>query len=199
MKSWGQLMKNNPNNHHRRSIRLKGYDYSQAGAYYVTVCTHNHLCLFGHVVNEKMMLNDPGRMIQSVWDQLTNQFSNIELDEYVIMPNHIHGISFIVGASLVGAQPSTWQGAGTRPAPTVGLGHIVGAFKSIATNEYIRGVKQHGWPTFAGKLWQRNYYERVIRNDVELKRIRQYIVENPMKWEFDHENPDSKIEAKGTA
>ena len=200
-------MKNNPDNHHRQSIRLKGYDYSRAGAYFITVCMQNRACLFGNVVDGKMILNNAGRMVQTVWDELPNRFYNIKLDEYVIMPNHIHGIISIVGAPLVGAQTTVGtritagdltERAGTRPAPT-GLGDIVGAFKSITTHEYIRDVKQHGWPPFADKLWQRNYYEHIVRNDDELKRIREYIINNPMQWGFDRENPDRGLKTTRSA
>ena len=178
----------------RHSIRLKGYDYSQAGAYFVTLCTHHRTCLFGEIVDREMHLNDTGHMVKAVWDQLAHRFDNVELDERVIMPNHIHGVIFIVGAPLVGALKGagTRIRAGTRPAPTAtsSLGDIVGAFKSIATHEYIGGVKQHGWPRFSGKLWQRNYYERVVRDDAELNAVRAYIAENPRRWDMDRENPD---------
>lgn len=140
-------------------------------------------------------------MIRTQWLEMAKRFENISLDKCVVMPNHFHGVIFIiddecdkpVGAPLVGAQNGTdvRQRAGTSPAPT--LGEIVGAFKSITTNEYIRGVKQHDWPSFPGKLWQRNYgacpersrRERVIRDQDELNRIREYIIYNPVKWADD--------------
>lgn len=116
----------------RRSLRLQGFDYSKEGAYFVTVCTRNRECLFGAVVDGKMHLNDVGRVVQSVWDGLSERFSAIELDAFVVMPNHIHGI-ITVGAPLVGAQEGIPDdGATTRVAPTVG--NIVGTFKSITTN-----------------------------------------------------------------
>ena len=183
--------------HHRRSIRLKGYDYSLAGAYFVTVCTQDRLCLFGNVNNEQMTLNQAGQMVYEQWLDLPKRFPESAIDEFTMMPNHLHGILIIndnettqsVGAPLVGAQNKVdkTNKAGTRPAPT--LGEIVGAFKSITTNEYIRGVKQHDWPSFPGKLWQRNYFERVIRDEDELNRIREYIIYNPMKWTEDQDNP----------
>jgi REP element-mobilizing transposase RayT len=336
-----------PNRHHRRSIRLKGYDYSQAGAYFITICTQDRACLFGKVVNGEMRLNDAGRMVLAEWNMLPERFPHVVLDAFVVMPNHVHGIVVItnpatddtattaptiVGTGLVpvpnagtmgavpnagtmgaapdagtmgaapdtgamGAAPDTGMmgaapndgmmgaapdagtmgavpnagtmgavpnagtmgaapddgmmgaapdagtmgaapdagmmgavpnagtmgavpddgattrvaptavtivgtglvpvpnaGATTRVAPTVGdivaptVGDIVGAFKSRVTVEYIRGVKTSGWPPFRGRLWQRNYYEHIIRNERALNAIRQYIMENPRRWQMDREN-----------
>jgi REP element-mobilizing transposase RayT len=176
------------NRHHRRSIRLKGYDYSQAGAYFITLCTQDRACLFGRVMNGEMRLNDAGRMVWAEWHRLPERFPHLVLDAFVVMPNHVHGILVItdpaptVGAT-VGATPTV--GATTRVAPTVG--NIIGAFKSRVTVEYIRGVKTSGWPPFRGRLWQRNYYEHIIRNEHALNAIRQYIMENPRRWHRDRE------------
>ena len=182
-----------PNRHHRRSIRLKGYDYSQAGAYFITLCTQDRACLFGRVVNGEMRLNDAGRMVLAEWNRLPERFPQVVLDAFVVMPNHVHGILVItdpaptagatVGAT-VGATPTV--GATTWVAPTVG--NIIGAFKSRVTVEYIRGVKTSGWPPFRGRLWQRNYYEHIIRNERALNAIRRYILENPLRWHLDREN-----------
>lgn len=183
-----------PNRHHRRSIRLKGYDYSQAGAYFITLCTQDRACLFGKVVNGEMRLNDAGRMVLAEWNRLPERFPHLVLDAFVVMPNHVHGILVItdpaptaptVGATVatVGATPTV--GATTRVAPTVG--NIIGAFKSRVTVEYIRGVKTSGWPPFRGRLWQRNYYEHIIRNERALNAIRQYILQNPQRWQMDRE------------
>lgn len=179
-------MKFDPQKHHRRSIRLGDYDYSQPGAYYVTIDVQDRQCLFGNIVNNEMMLNEAGKMIDEQWNALPERFPNIELDVYVIMPNHFHGIIVIVGASLVDAHPAVAQ----IPNPT--LGDIVGAFKSIATNEYIKGVTTNSWPRFHKRLWQRNYYEHGIRDEVDLNRIRDYIQSNPANWDEDEENPNSK-------
>lgn len=125
--------------HHRRSIRLKGYDYAQSGAYFVTVATRDRLCLFGDVVEEKMCINVAGAMVQKVWDELPSRFPTIGLDAFVVMPNHVHGIIVLpqpVGVPLVGTQEDR---ATTRIAPT--LGDILGAFKSITTVRYTVGVK----------------------------------------------------------
>ena len=163
-----------PERHHRRSIRLKEYDYSQVGAYFITIVTQDRACLFGEIMDGKMHLNDVGYMVHQEWTNLPNRFPNIDLDAFVIMPNHIHGIIVItgaipVGAGLVPALPSapneegvTISGASgatratTRVAPTAG--GTVGAFKSITTVRYTHGVKHYG------RLWQRNYYEHIIRN-----------------------------------
>ena len=155
--------------HHRRSIRLQGYDYAQEGAYYVTLCVHHHVSLFGHIVDYAMVVNDAGGMVESTWFNLPGRSPSISVDEFVVMPNYFYGIIFTVGAPFVGAQIKNNNRVGTRPAPT--LGAIVGAFKSITTNEYIKNVKQHNWTPFPGRLWQRYYYERVIHNYKELLEI----------------------------
>ena len=205
----------NPTIHHRRSIRLKGYDYSQAGLYFITICTQNRACLFGNIVGAplvgapmgaQMVLNDAGIMVENEWLKLPNRFPNIQLHEFVLMPNHFHAILEIVGATLVvapnetvvpnnekgrpqGIAPTTIAPTG-RPqghAPTTGksVGDMVGAFQSIVTVEYIRGVKTLGWQPFNGKLWQRNYWEHIIRNQNEYQRISEYIINNPQQWETD--------------
>ena len=189
--------------HRRRSIRLKGYDYSQAGAYFVTVCAKDRECMFGDIVDGEMQVNDAGRIIQKCWDNICDHFPHVELDEFIVMPNHIHGITLIVGAPLVGAPPfgasinNTESRAGTRPAPT--LGNIIGEFKSITTRQSIDGINQKNWPPFNGKLWQRNYYEHVIRDENDIDRIRQYIIENPAKWAGDEDNPGNVIHCRGMA
>lgn len=197
-------MQVDPERHHRRSVRLQGYDYAQAGAYFVTICTQGRECVFGEIVEGEMRLNDAGRMVERWWAELMNKFLSIEINEYIVMPNHFHGIVVIVGAALCG-RPGAGVGAGVlsdrrrqkrgqpkaghphRGAPT--LGDIMDWFKTMTTNDYIRGVKQHGWPSFPGKLWQRNYHEHIIRNEEELRNLRQYIVNNPLQWALDQENP----------
>ena len=163
----------------RQSIRLKNYDYSKSGLYFVTICTENRECLFGDIVDGKMVLNDVGNMIQKLWNKITERFNMVELDEFVIMPNHIHGIVIIVGAGLV---PARGERATTRVAPTIihTIGDIIGAFKSLTTHEYITGVKYNEWKPFNKRLWQRNYYEHIIRNENELIKIREYIKLNPL-------------------
>ena len=179
----------NPEIHHRRSLRLKGYDYSQTGAYYVTLVLERKLCLFGEVVGTEMQLNEAGKMVCGIWEALPNRFPTITIDIFIVMPNHLHGIIIInqhtdhkstVGASLVDAQSED-----ALPA----LGTVIGAYKSLTTVEYTRGVKTMKWTPFPRRLWQRNYYEHVIRNDNSLNHIRQYIINNPGQWAFDRENP----------
>jgi putative transposase len=181
-------MESNPVIPRRKSIRLKEYDYSQAGGYFVTIVTQGRECLFGEIVDGEMVLNEAGRMVNAAWEALTGRFPNTELGLHQLMPNHFHGTIFIVGATLVVARlVVSLDRAGTRPAPT--LGAMVGAFKSITTHEYILGVKQSGWPPFGGKLWRRNYYEHILRDQPDYERIANYIAINPAKWDGDEENP----------
>ena len=247
-----------PNIHHRRSIRLKGYDYSQSGLYFITICVQNRTCLFGDVVvgaplvgaqnnntiqNDgdvqnktgfgiddgwfdddngqpqigrpqigwsnigrpqghaptdarnvgtvqnngaqngattdapKMILNDAGKMVETEWMALKIRFPNIELHEFVVMPNHFHGILQIV--DMDNGRP---QGnAHTNKT----VGDMMDAFKSITTVEYIHGVKQSGWESFNRKLWQRDYWEHIIRDEESYQRISDYIIDNPAKWKND--------------
>ncbi len=189
----------NPEQNHRRSIRLQGYDYTQPGAYFVTICTQTRACLFGAVADGAMRLNNPGQIAKAAWDELSARFPSVRLDAFIVMPNHVHGI-IIVGAQFIAPQktPPTIVGAqfiapsdgfdGTNqgvinPAPT--LGEMVRAYKAAST----RLIRQAGTPDFA---WQRNYYEHVIRDEESLDRIRQYILDNPARWTFDRENPAAK-------
>ena len=165
-----------PDKHHRSSIRLKGYDYSQAGAYFVTVCTEGRQCLFGDVIDERMKLNEAGRMVQQTWEHLPTRFSSVTLDTFMVMPNHVHGI-----IAIVEAEPN--RGAASS-APT--LGDIIRAFKSISAIRVNRLLARSGQP-----LWQRNYYEHIVCDEAELDRVRQYILDNPAKWPEDKENPQS--------
>ena len=188
----------------RRSIRIRGYDYARAGAYFITICTQNRALLFGEIVDGEMVLNDPGLMIARVWNELPIRFPHLELDACVVMPNHIHGIMVLHPESVddqksggdhtLGEHNTQTGEHKVRPYGTLPdtVGRVIQAFKSITTHEYVRGVKQYGWPQFKGKLWQRNYYEHVIRNDAELNRIRKYITENPAQWALDRENLRSK-------
>ena len=193
----------NNREHRRRSRRLSGYDYAQAGAYFITVCAQVRACIFGEVVDGEIRLNDAGRMVENWWRELEKKFPNVSTDTHVVMPNHFHAIIILSdgnppspdgGADLCvcpdrDTEPglSESQGAHTG-AP---LPRIVQWFKTMTTNEYIRGVNQLGWTPFQRRLWQRNYYEHVIRHERELDATRQYIVDNPVKWAEDRENPQN--------
>ena len=156
----------------RPSLRLPTYDYAQPGGYFVTICSQDRLCLFGHIEQGELQLNAAGRMVVEIWTSLPQRFPHTSLDAFVVMPNHVHGVVVIQE-----------ERAGQ------GLGQIVGAFKSLATNRYIAGVRQLAWSPFPGRLWQDNYFEHIIRNEAELKRIRDYIAANPLQWERDPERP----------
>lgn len=175
-------MANNPQ-HNRRSIRLKGYDYSKQGLYFITVCSQDRICYFGQIKNHDMKMNDSGIMVQNEWMKLKTRFPNIDLHEFVVMPNHFHGIIEITAGASAGA--SVGASLVDAPATKTTLGDIMDAFKSITTVEYIRGVKNHGWQRFNKKLWQRNYWENIIRNNGSYERIANYIINNPEKWNDD--------------
>ena len=182
-----------PEKHHRRSIRLRHYDYSQPGLYYVTIVVNDRRCLFGDVVDAQMVESEAGKMIREVWNQLPCRFLSVALDRFIVMPNHMHGIiRLVVGARCDGPDDggAATRGAATRAAPT--LGDVVGAFKSLATHAYTIGVKQRGWQRFNGTLWQRNYYEHVVRDEFEWAGIQNYIRDNPLNWTLDCENPDAR-------
>ena len=174
-----------PTNPRRRSLRLTGYDYAQAGAYFVTICTRDRVCLFGEVVEGSMRLNAAGELATKLWSDIPTRFPETDLDLFIVMPNHVHGITVLperlVGAPLVGAR--------SQKTAVPAVGTIVGAFKSIFALKYIRGVKENDWQPFHRSVWQRNYYEHVIRDEADLGRVRRYIDENPLRWDFDDENP----------
>jgi REP element-mobilizing transposase RayT len=187
-------MKYDPHKHHRRSIRLKGYDYSRAGMYFVTICVQDGHCLLVETAVQEMS--------QLWWEKLAEKYTAVVLDAFVIMPNHIHFIIALVGEQPpVGAHPCVRphdsqqqieEGQTRGSAPTnVMLGTIVQWFKTMTTNAYIRGVKEQGWQPFPGKLWQRNYYEHIIRNERALNAIREYIYNNPANWEADKLHPNA--------
>jgi REP element-mobilizing transposase RayT len=183
-------------NKNRQSIRLRGYDYSQSGAYFVTICTQNKKCFFGNMLNDEMVLNDAGQMINMIWNELPINYPGINIDKFQIMPNHVHGIIIIDKGQprdSTKGQPRGDKGQPRGVAPTasgLSLPDVVHRFKSLTTARYIRGVKQKQWPSFPGKLWQRNYYEHIVRDENELNDIRKYIMENPRKWDLDRENPN---------
>jgi len=173
-----------PEKHHRRSVRLKGYDYAQVGAYFVTICTYQRECLFGEVVEGEMRVNSHGAIVQRCWSDLPRHYPYVELDAFAVMPNHVHGIVVLTGFPILAN-----VGAGLRPAPTSAsrphpLSEIVRAFKSFSSRHVNRLRNTPGLP-----LWQRNYYEHVIRDEQELHTLRQYVADNPLQWALDQENP----------
>lgn len=177
-------MSDNRQPHRRRSVRLKGYDYAQPGAYFVTVCTHLMECLFGAVVDGAMVLNPLGRIVEEEWIKTANLRSYVELDEYVVMPNHVHGIIMIVNGRGLARYAPTQQCFGKMVLGS--LPTILRAFKSAATKRMnaLRGTP--GQP-----VWQRNYYEHIIRNNDSVNHIREYIHYNPQRRHLDRYNLDA--------
>ena len=244
-------MSYNPEIHHRRSIRLKGYDYSQEGLYFITICVHDRECLFGDIEpSRQMILNDAGKMVERWYCELENKYPDKRCHEMVIMPNHFHCIieNMETGNNVETGdiiETGTHVGAPLRGRPidinivppddinvvppidinivppddinvmrpnninvvhfndidhgelnngkyglhnkkyNAAIGILVDWFKTMTTNEYIRGVKQYGWKRFDGKLWQRNYYEHIIRSTDGYERITNYIIDNPANWHED--------------
>ena len=196
-----------PDRHHRRSIRMPGWDYTQAGAYFVTIVTHGRECIFGEIVGDIMHLSAWGEIAARCWQNIPHHFPHVGLDEWVVMPNHIHGIIIITNTdNVVGAQhaaplpgqhdpsPDT-----SPPAPLPGqpgprrtniqpgsLGAIIRSFKSAVTKRINAQRDTPGAP-----VWQRNYWEHVIRTERALDAIRRYITHNPARWHLDRYNPNA--------
>jgi REP element-mobilizing transposase RayT len=184
------MVRFDPQKHHRRSIRLKGYDYSQEGAYFVTVIAWHRELLFGEIVNREMILSGYGKIVQKWWEEISVHFSNVETGAFVIMPNHIHGIVVIqerrgtVSVPNDNINPYT-MGGETPPLRTPTLGQIVAYFKYKSTKE-MNLLDRTGTVT---TFWQRNYYEHIIRNETDLQNKTNYIDANPLLWDQDDENP----------
>ena len=183
----------NNQKHNRRSIRLKGYDYSQAVTYFVTICTQNRECLFGEIINGEMVLNEVGKIINGFCVKTEHHFQNIIFDSFIIMPNHFHVMIKIVGAgspcpdnmdNIDGIENGNGRYGDGRgdPAPTVG--NIVGYFK-YQTTKQINVIRESP----GQKLWQRNYYEHIIRDENDYNRIYEYIQNNPLQWQLDSLHP----------
>ena len=183
-------MNYNPDIHHRKSIRLKGYDYSQKGLYFITICTQHRSHIFGKIEKGKMILNEYGEIVKHVWQNLPNHYHNCSLDEFIIMPDHFHGIVTIdmdnnitcvnVGNGFKPFQIGLKQlstGKSFQMHNKHGLPEIIRGFKTFSSrgiNEINNGEKFH---------WQKSYYDHIIRNNVSLIRIRKYIINNPVNWE----------------
>jgi len=183
----------------RNSLRAGAYNYAWAGSYFVTICVNDRLPRFGQVIDGEMSLNDPGTMVANEWQRLPERFSFVQIDAFVVMPNHWHGIVVIDSCtSEFDPQNQAHRNrANTRFAPTSGgraagtgagaLSRVIQGFKSDTTGLYIRGVKESGWEPYDGKLWQRSFYDHIIRDDRDLQRIRTYIDANPARWFDDTE------------
>ena len=151
--------------HDRKSIRLKGYDYSQGGFYFITINTYHNQYLFGKIKNGIMILNASGEMINTMFLEIENEFEGVLITESIVMPNHVHFIVKIESSDN-----------------KVSLGDVIQVFKRYSTIRYIKNVKENNWDKFVDKVWHRNYYEHIIRNDKDYKRIAKYIRENPKNW-----------------
>jgi len=183
----------------RKPNRLKNFDYSSSGWYFVTICTQNRECIFGNIINNNMILNKYGEIVNRYWLKLPKHFNNVELDEFIVMPNHVHGIIIIrnsnqyvgndhrvvpINNNQVGHDGPTLQN--TRQQQL--LFRIVQWLKTITTNIYIKGVKNNQFPRFDKRIWQKSFYDHIIRNEYSLNRIRRYVKDNPRNWEDDRNN-----------
>ena len=210
------IMTYDPRIHHRRSIRLRGYDYAGGGAYFVTICTQGKVPVFGQVVEGEMLVNDAGRLVQKIWEELAQRFETLVLDAFQVMPNHMHGVFVLPGPGL---HPALAEATGApviqpgainpprdgrrrarstlamvdstiegRASPTklTSMGDVVGAFKFISTIAVNKLLSRVGT-----KLLHENFYEHIVRDVHELEIIRDYIIHNPQRWEEDPDNPES--------
>ena len=179
--------------HHRHSIRLQGYDYSQAGGYFVTIATFWRECLFGEILDDTMQVNALGSIVQECWDDVPIHLPNVDTDAFVVMPNHVHGILFIhendgrtaTSPSAVGAthaSPVPKNNIRPRGPSSRSLGAIIGSFKSSVT-------RRAGGEFNTANIWQRNYYEHIIHHQAEYERIAGYILSNPANWAADEDHP----------
>ena len=162
-------------------MRYGSFDYSSSGAYFVTICTHEKSCIFGRIVGSEMILNNLGRVAEEMWQQVPVHFAEVRSDAWVVMPNHVHGNVFIAGRIAQEIQSGSQQIQAPRT-----LGAIVGGYKSAVTRR-IRRMR----PDFSTPVWQRSYYDRIVRDEDELNAIREYIAENPRLWGEDPNNPDT--------
>jgi len=174
----------NQETHHRQSIRLPYFDYSQPGYYFITICTKNRECLLGNIINNKIKLSEIGKIVKQCWLDMPKHYPNVELDEFIVMPNHLHGI-IIINDPINKYR----RGGVTPPLPMenkIPLGKIVAYFKYQSTKQINKLTHAPGQ-----MIWQRNYYEHIIRNEKKLERIRYYIGNNPYNWQTDRNNPEN--------
>ncbi|MBI3166405.1 MAG: transposase [Anaerolineales bacterium] len=181
-----QKSKFDPQKHHRKSIRLKEYDYSQVGAYYVTIVTYQRDCLFGEVVNGEMILNEYGKVADECWRAIPEHFPNVELGLHVIMPNHVHGIIVIADDRRGAAMLRPYDNNSTHKINVKpgSLGATVRSYKSAVSYRIHKELNATG-------IWQRNYYDHIIRDEKDLKNKTDYIEANPMLWDEDDNNPSN--------
>jgi len=174
----------NPNAHHRRSTRLRGFDYAGPATYFVTLCTFDRRPLFGAIVGGDIVLSPIGEIVVAEWERSAGVRPEVLLDEFVVMPNHLHAILSIGARPMVPADPpATDPGPPSTRRPTRSLGSFVAGFKAATTSR----VRTHlGDPTFA--VWQRNYHDHIVRSEAALVRIRNYVWTNPLRWHLDREN-----------
>jgi putative transposase len=184
-----------PQRHHRRSIRLKGYDYAQPGAYFVTICVQGGECVLGQVVNGEMELSEWGQIAAESWGWLAERYPYVTVDAWVVMPNHTHAIITIHDdPGRGGSRPAPTGTAPTGMAPTIGnttvkrkpLGRLIGAFKTVSTKQINLSRDTPG-----ARFWQRNYWEHIIRDEKSYQRIYRYIQHNPAGWKDDQLHPDA--------
>ena len=173
----------------RRSRRLSGYDYSLSGAYFVTLCLQDRRELFGKVEGGTLCPNAAGLMVSRWWEKLESKFPLAQTDEHVVMPNHFPGILILWPSDSAGPQDDRTA----APRACLALPNIVQWLKAMTTNDYIRHTRADGWASFEKRLWQRDFHDRVVRDNEDLSTYRRYIRENPGRWEMDRENPVALI------
>ena len=155
----------------RKKMRFTGFDYKTQGCYFITVVTFNRSCLFGHVENEEMILSDSGKRIDHIYHTIEERFLQVGCMDYVVMPNHFHCILYLDRKN------------------DDSIPKVMDYFKSMTTDEYIKGVKEKGWRRFDGHLWQRNYWDDIIWNARQFEYVQNYIALNPSRWNKDNINP----------
>lgn len=170
----------------RKLQRLKEYDYGQNGAYFITICTQDRLSLFASIENGKLELNHSGKMVFDKFIEIPKYYPTIVIDNFVVMPNHLHGIVMIHNERTT-QNTRTTQDTGTTQGsfPTVTLSDCIQRFKTLTTKLYIDEVKKGNYPCFDKKIWQKSFHGHIIRNEHEYQEINEYIETNPLKWEED--------------